>query len=76
MPIKKSRYNHTKVYRPNGMRYTRGFTLYTTEAAVGSAFACFEEEFGRKPIMKQTVVEILGVTCGWAATVFEFEDQE
>jgi hypothetical protein len=74
MPLAKSRYDHMKLYRPNGARYAHGRTLDLVEAAVQSAFDTFRAEFGGLPRQDETFIEILGVTGGWAATVLEIKE--
>jgi hypothetical protein len=70
MPIKKSRYDYTKVYRPNGMRYAQGEGDHPARA-VGNAELAFENEFGSLPRQGDVVIEVLGCTAVWVATYME-----
>lgn len=66
------RYDHIKVYRPNGMRFATGHGL-TPEIAVSTAMILFQHEFGVL-CQEQAVIEVVGVTGSWAATVYEIPD--
>ena len=74
MPILKTRHNFTKVYRPNGARYAHGKTCDDATAAVISAMDAWEKEFGPIPRPNEMFIEVLGVTGGWAATIFELKE--
>ena len=74
MSILAARHQWKKMYRPTGTRYANSPTHVTPELAVADAMVAFETEFGRKPRQEYTVIEILGVTGGWAATVLEIKE--
>lgn len=73
MPILKNRYNYRKVYRPNGARYADGKTCPTASMAAASAEVNFRKEFGNFQELNM-VIEIIGVTRGWTATIIEIKD--
>jgi len=77
MPILKTRYDYSKVFRPNGSRYAHGGTCFYLPDAVQKAVEAFEREFGPEaPLVQESaVVEIIGVTAGWSATIFEILEQ-
>lgn len=76
MPLNKARYEYFKVYRPRGARYANSSTQLTVELAVAEAMVNFEAEFGFLPRDRHTLIEVLGVTRGYAATVWEIKDAE
>lgn len=76
MPFLLRRYDWMKVYRPTGAAYADGQTLPTPELAVASAVVAFAAEFKREPRPAESIIEVLGVTGGWAATIFEFKDRD
>jgi len=73
MPFLKSRYDYIKIYRPRGSRFAHGGTHATPEIAVALAMVKFHTEFGERPRDDQTIIEVVGVTGGYAATVFEIK---
>jgi hypothetical protein len=77
MPVirhKRPSQKHVHVYRPDGTRYVNGATKNNVVAAVASAFEAWEREFGAMPKTEHSFIEVLGVTGGWAATLFEIKD--
>jgi len=74
MPLFKNRSQHTKVYRPDGTRFARGTTQKELSRALASAAAEFFYEFGEMPKQEETSFEILGVTAGWSAAIFEVKE--
>jgi hypothetical protein len=73
MPRLKTRSQHTKVYRPNGTLYAEGKHAVFA-VAVHLAISRFADEFARYPRQDQAVLEIVGSSLGWSATVFEVRD--
>lgn len=72
MPIRRCRYDYQKIYRPNGMKYAEG-RHERIEYAIIQAETAFLNEFGREPHQSLAVVEVVGVTGAWLATVMEIE---
>lgn len=74
MPIRKARHNHVKVFRPIGMRYANGKTCGTVLAAVIDAQRAFFQEFSSLPRDMHTIIEVVGVTGGYGASVLEVKE--
>ena len=68
--IGKGQSDHAKVYRPTGTLYSVGHGTLHHEASA-DALTNFVDEFGHKPRQELTVIEVIGTTIGWRATVFE-----
>lgn len=77
MPLFKtrSRSGYIKVYRPNGSRYAEGRDPVVATAIMKATLA-FVDEFKQFPRQDETLVEILGVTGDWVATIFELKEPE
>lgn len=74
MPVIKSKYNYSKVFRPTGSRYANG-SGNTLEEAIKAANTNFYKEFSREPDVDSIVYEIFTVTGPyWHATVLEIKD--
>lgn len=73
MPVWKARYDHTKVYRPDGMLYSSAKAVDLQEAIL-EAERAFREEHGRDPEQGATVIEAVGVTAGWGVFLFEIQE--
>lgn len=71
MPILTRRHDHIKVYRPNGTRYSEARSVASANNAAALAIWVFREEFGYAPKQEETVIEVVGVTGQWIATVYE-----
>lgn len=74
MPLLKSRFKYTKVFRPNGTKYGQGRDESYTQAII-QAMCNFDIEFGRPPAPAKTVIEVVGGTFSWTAQVFELEGE-
>lgn len=75
MPTYRTRYEWTKVYRPNGTKYA-GAKNARPDDAVRIALLNFISEFGREVRQEQAVIEVVGVTGEWCATVWEIDDMK
>jgi len=69
MPLRTTRYEYTKVYRPNGMRFAEAHAT-TLEDAIDLAKNLFVQEFGA---LQQSiaVIEAVGATGQWYVTIME-----
>lgn len=76
MPKHKARHNHVKVYRPQGARYANGQTQPSYQEAIFTAFVAWAEEFPDDLRIDQTVIEVVGVTGGYVATLWEIIDHD
>lgn len=72
MPTLRTRYDYTKIYRPNGTRYAEGKGI-TPADALDAAYVAYEAEFGARPPQCQTSIEIFGITGQWVAQVFDVD---
>jgi hypothetical protein len=70
MPILKSKHKHIKIYRPGGSRYAHGDGV-SYASAITDALSSYANEFSAIPKRDETVIECVGVTGGWSATVVE-----
>ena len=70
MPRLKTRSEHTKVYRPNGTPYAEGAHAVPS-VAIQLAISRFRDEFRRIPRQDLAVIEVVGSSLGWSATVYE-----
>ncbi len=75
MPTLGGRKQYSRVWRPSGTRFASAKTR-TIPDAVLDAFVAFRAEFGPRPVQERTVIEIVGVTGAWDATVFELPEEE
>ena len=73
MPIFKNRYQYSKVYRPNGMKYSHG-KAETIPEAFNQAIEAFVGEFNYSPRQEHCVIEVIGVTGAWDVTLNEIKD--
>jgi hypothetical protein len=78
MPILKSRYDHTKVYRPTGTKYAEGTSTRSNSnvplpfvRAIDEALEEFSKEFGDFPAPERSVVEVTFSVSTVTATVLE-----
>lgn len=83
------RYDHSKVYRPNGTRYAEGQPIQFTRphgdpskyeymaisAAASSTVFAFREEFGEDPDWECVVVELVCDSTKAQATLFEVKER-
>ena len=60
--------------RPAGTRFANGATRSTLFGSILSARHAFELEFGRQVKQELEIIEVLGVTAGYSATVLEVYD--
>ena len=74
MPVIKAQYDHVKVYRPNGTRYSQ-FRHCDLRIAMIMAKKLFMDEFGFEPEQQHIVWEIIGATGIWIVDFFEVLDQ-
>lgn len=73
MPVISRRYDHVKVYRPNGTRYGQARDI-DLRMAMMAAKKSFMDEFGYEPEQEHIVWEIVGVTAQWCVDFFEVID--
>lgn len=92
MPILNRKYNHRKVWRPQGAPYADGASTWPLspevmdhstvavtwgiETAVNGAIRAFEQEFGRPPRYEIMVIEVATTHRGATARVFEIDPDE
>lgn len=90
MPVMKNKYQHIKVFRPDGTRYAEGtqempvwsaegqrhtFSI-VCEIAIENALYAFCKEFGQWPNLRRLVVELVEVNGNVKATVLEVPDDD
>lgn len=73
MPKRKGRWDFVKLYRPVGARHAHGRTEPSYQEAIFSAFVAWADEFTDNVRIEDTIIEVIGVTGGYAATIWEIK---
>lgn len=74
MPVLDAKHDHRKVGRPAGTKYATARGLVWSKA-IDNALKAFTKEYGKFD-QAQAVIEVVGDSFGWTATVMAVPDEE